>query len=372
MFNRSEVSIKIILIDLVFLCFMTSAFMIQRPEAILLSYVFSILYIFPLRLSISKKHFLIWCMVSLIFSIAALTKDFGFTPFFYLIGAPLLILAAKQLVSRPLNSVLIAFGLYYWVFATAVFLGILINWSSAEPLEGMIPGTSTNGIPSYLIVVQVAYSLIFFMSHKKLPILSSIATCVVAIFGLGRGSIIVGMLIFAFSILINAANSKLERKIAIYAITFALPVISLYLYINQENIFFVAQELIDGSKFGGGVLDGHRGLMIKDYLNKIDPWSFIVGTNYVDTSIEKLYGGNPHNSYIRAHSFYGLASLICIFFPIILVIGSKRLRLYKIVATTLIFFALLRATTEPIFFPSVLDFFYFFYFFIFFRFAKKK
>jgi hypothetical protein len=350
---------------------MTTAFMIQKPETIAMSYLVSMMYILS-RQQVSKKHFLIWSMVSLIFSLAALTKDFGFTPFFYVIGAPILILAARQLASRPLNSVLTALGLFYWIFATAVFFGILINSGNPAPLEGLIPGTSTNGIPSYLIVVQIAYSLLFFMSYKRLPILSAIATFVVAIYGLGRGSMIVGALIFSFSIFINFANSKLDRNVAIFiTIFFILPFILFYLDVNHDSFFFITQDLIDGSKFKGGVIDEHRVNMIADYLNKIDLWSFILGTDYTGTSIEKFYGGNPHNSYLRAHSFYGLAGLICIFIPIILVIGSSRLKVEKIITLILIFFALLRATTEPIFFPSVLDFFYIFYFFTFFRFATK-
>ncbi len=362
---------KIISLDVAFLSLVTIAFMFQKPETIALAYFFFAMYVFSSKIKIARAHFIIWAFTSSIFVIAALSKNFGFTPFFYLIGTPALILAADKFASRPLTLVVNTLGIYYWLFCIATFIGIFINRDSPEPLEGLIPGTSTNGIPSYLIVVQVAYSLIFFLKYERLPILSSITTFVVAVFGLGRGSMVVGALILLFSIFMNAILSKNNRRFIIFFGSIASLLSILYFYINSEEILSMTEELLSGSKFAGGVLDEHRGLMIKDYINKIDIWSFIFGTDYADTSIEKYYGGNPHNSYIRAHSFYGLGALICIVIPIILVLGSSRFNLDKIIAIILILFALLRATTEPIFFPSVLDFFYVFYFFAFFRFSKK-
>lgn len=369
--KNSSSSKGINLLDVAFLSLMTISFVFQKPETIALAYFFAAIYVFSSKIRIAKAYFIIWAFASLIFAMAALTKNFGLTPFFYLICSPVLILAAEKLTGRPLTLVFNAMGIYYWLFSIATFIGILINWESPEPLEGLIPGTSTNGIPSYLIVVQVAYSLIFFLRHERLPILSSITTCVVAIFGLGRGSIVVGGLILIFSIFMNAVLSKNNHRFILFFLGLVLLLLSLYFYINGDEILSMAQELLSRSKFAGGVFDEHRGLMIKDYMNKIDVWSFMFGSDYADTSIEMYYGGNPHNSYIRAHSFYGLAALICIFIPIILVINSRRFKVEKFVTTILIFFALLRATTEPIFFPSVLDFFYVFYFFAFFRFSKK-
>ena len=368
----SFTSVKIVSLDVAFLSLMTIAFMFQKSETIVLAYFFFAIYVFSSKIKIAKAHFIVWALVSTIFMIAALTKNFGFTPLFYLICAPALILAAVKFASRPLTLVLNALGIYYWLFCIAIFIGIFINRGSPEPLEGLIHGTSTNGIPSYLIVVQVAYSLIFFLKHERLPILSSITTFVVAVFGLGRGSIVVGGLILLFSIFMNAVLSKNNQRFFVYFGGLVSLLSFLYFYINSEEMLSMVQELLSRSKFSGGLLDEHRGLMIKDYINKIDTWSFIFGTDYSDTSIEKYYGGNPHNSYIRAHSFYGLGALICIIIPIILVLGSSRFHIDKIIAIILLFFALLRATTEPIFFPSALDFFYFFYFLAFFRFSKKR
>lgn len=147
-------------------------------------------------------------------------------------------------------------------------------------------------------------------------------------------------------------------------------------------VFFVASNIgeiidgielmIEGSKFSGGILDEHRGLIISDYINKIDGFRLIFGTDYENTSINDWYGGNPHNSFIRVHSFYGIFGLLFVFFPVIAILISRKNSVQKFVFMVFIILALLRAVSEPIFFPSTLDFFYFLIFFVFFRFSKNN
>jgi hypothetical protein len=72
------------------------------------------------------------------------------------------------------------------------------------------------------------------------------------------------------------------------------------------------------------------------------------------------------------HSFYGLVGLLSLFLPVFLVLFAGKNKLQKWIIMSFVLLALLRAVSEPIFFPSTLDFFYFLYFFIFFRFAKKS
>jgi len=363
--------VRNILFDTTFLLLLTASFALQTPDTIRFSYLIAFFYFCFSRIYIRKNYFFVWAITTSIFMMAALNKSFGFTPFFYLIGAPFLILAALKFSSRPLIQVLKALQLYYWIFITAIFFGIFTNWDSHEPLEGLIPGSSTNALPSYLIVIQIAYSLSFYLKNKRLPITSPIATLVIAIFGLGRGSMIVAVLILSFSILVNLLVSKSDRKILLYLAGIFSPLAAFYFYANSPNIFFIIEQFFDASKFSSGVLDEHRGYMIADYLNKIDIGTFIIGADYTGTSIDKYYGGNPHNSFIRMHSFYGILGLVLIFIPLYLIVASNKVNSSKIITFSLISFALLRATSEPIFFPSVLDFFYFLYLFIYFRFAAQ-
>jgi hypothetical protein len=132
------------------------------------------------------------------------------------------------------------------------------------------------------------------------------------------------------------------------------------------------EMIAEGSKFEQGVLDVHRGYMLSDYLDKLDALSLFIGTSYEGTSINLYYGGNPHNSYIRVHSFFGLFALFAVFAPLFLMLLSHKDRTQTIIIFLLVTVALIRATTEPILFPTPLDFFYIMYFVLYFRFARQK
>lgn len=364
-----------IIYDFTFLTLLLSAFIVQLPATIAASYFLSVIYItLGLRqVSIKETDLFSWGLAASACLLAALTFNHGGTPIFYLALSPFLYLSARYLAANSDGHVIACLRNLYWIFVLGIALGIGANWDDPEPLGAIFPWSSTNGIPSYLIVIQIAYSLAYYLKHNRLPVISSMATLVVAFFGLGRGSIIASALIFLISISVNLtiAKSLIDRIIAFRLLIVATPPLAIYVYNNFDEIFFAIDLLIEGSKFSGGVLDEHRGRIIADYLNKIDAWTLLFGMNYSGTSIVQYYGGNPHNSFIRMHSFYGLAGIIIIFIPVLVIALSNRVMAQKFIAVIFISISLLRATTEPIFFPSTLDFFYFLYFIIFFRFSKK-
>ena len=77
----------------------------------------------------------------------------------------------------------------------------IINMRFMEPFSGLIEGSSTNGIPSYLIVIQAVYSILYYCINRRLPIVSSFFTLAVALIGIGRGSIYISVLIVIISVL---------------------------------------------------------------------------------------------------------------------------------------------------------------------------
>ena len=122
----------------------------------------------------------------------------------------------------------------------------------------------------------------------------------------------------------------------------------------------------------GGVLDSRRGNMLAGYFGKLGVWLLLFGTDYSGTSINNIYGGNPHNSYIRIHSYYGFFGLLIVALsPLAIFLTNKKL-VSKCVVFVLITLVLVRAVTEPILFPTLLDFFYEFYFLFFLKYAPSR
>lgn len=365
-----------IIYDTCFLSALLLAFSIQQPATIVATYVLCAVYIMMAydQFTFSKDQIFIYAGITIPCLLAVLNYNHGLTSAFYLLALPLVIVAAKIFANKAHEHIILCLSNVYWLFVVALAVGLAMHWDDPEPLGAIFPGSSTNGLPSYLIVVQIAFSIAYYLKNNRLPLLSAIATLVVAVFGLGRGSMITAALILLFSLFINVsvAGSKTDKNVFLIAAGLMVLPLGFYSYNNYDELVSAVDLLIEGSKFSGGVLDEHRGRILMDYLNKIDVWSLIFGTDYSGTSIVQDYGGNPHNSFIRVHSFYGIAGLLYVALPLFVVAISGRRRVQKNIILILIIFALLRATTDPIFFPSTLDFFYFLYFFIFFNFAERK
>ena len=305
---------------------------------------------------------------------SASTLNHGLTPFFYIAASPLLFLLAFDFSRKSLQHVCTVLRNVLWLSLIGVAIAATLNWNDPEPLGAIFPWASTNGFPSYLIIVQITYSIAFYLKNGKLPLLSSSATFLIAMIGIGRASIAVAGAMLLFSILVNVASLHSPVKRLLVCIAGLVSALGIFFYANAHwaNLADAAQATETGSKLAGGLFDEHRAKQIADYIEKLDITSFFFGTSYDGTSIKDTYGGNPHNSYIRIHSFYGIFALLFAILPCFWLAFSRPTNSKKIVILILIGLALIRATTEPIFFPSILDFFYILYFLIYFENTRKQ
>jgi hypothetical protein len=342
-------------------------FAIQRPETLLGCYALSAFYVFFnwKLLSIKKSFFLMYLWFVLLCIPAVSLFNHSSTPLMYLILSPLLVLFASVYSTQGILAITKSLKYLFWTLVALTFIGVFSS-DSAEPLEGLIPGTSTNGIPSYIIVIYIAYAIASILSAKYVSTRGAIATLSIAIIGLGRGSIIIATLLLFFSFCFKAYTSKVRFAYK-FSLFFTLTFVFIsYIVYNITSLQLAAELVIESSKFANGVLDEHRARILADYMDKINWLQLLLGADYGGTSIVTHYGGNPHNSYIRVHSFYGIWGLISVFLPFTFIFLKKIKWQYKISILFLILCALARALTEPIFFPSMLDFFYILYFIMFF------
>jgi len=347
------------------------SFVSQKPEVIAITTFFLAFYaIFhgpPLRLS--HAELLKFICICALFLPVFINSHYGFSPFFYIISTLATFYVAKSVAANEPKVLLAAFRLIFTIAVAVIGLALYIYWGSAEPFEMLIEGSSGNGVPAYLIVIQIGLSLTNFLVNGRLPIASTVITGAVAFFGNGRGSLVIaGMIIFVsllFNLILMRSASR-SSQLRYFTLFFLLLI--LFAWNGQELIDFI----ISHTKLSVGLMDVNRIDILQSYIQKIDLWTLIVGADYEGTIIETIYNGNPHIAFIRTHVFFGLPlTLIVLLSPIAIFIGKKKLGA-KFVFGTFIAIALLRAISEPIFFPTLLDFFYFLYFFIFFRYAPAR
>ena len=363
-------------IDTAAIVLLLSLFIIQLPAAIASSYLIGLLFFaFSISSVKLKSKYVQAYVLLLIFCLpAATTFNHGLTPLFYLILSPSIAFFVIHFTENTLEHVVKVLRNVFWAYILFVAAVLFFHWDEPEPFGALFYWSSTNGIPAYLIILNIAYSIAYFLKYNRLPIIAATLTMIVALFGVGRGSIVSASVLLLLSMFVNLFVVKSKQDIALapkMALILLLPGLAL-IYNYADLIGSQYEMIVEGSKFEQGVLDVHRGYMLSDYLDKLDAVSLFIGTSYEGTSIHLYYGGNPHNSYIRVHSFFGLFALFAVFAPLFLMVLSHKDRTQTIVILLLVTVALLRATTEPILFPTPLDFFYIMYFVLFFRFARQK
>ena len=121
----------------------------------------------------------------------------------------------------------------------------------------------------------------------------------------------------------------------------------------------LTQYVLENTKVGNGLVDTNRLGIINAYLEKIDAITVWTGASYVGTTIADEYNGNPHNSFIRAHFVFGLPYLLLVLVLPAYLLHSKQPRSVKVYSACMWVVLLFRAFSEPIIFPTLLDFYYF-------------
>ena len=348
-----------------FLATVLLAFVSQIPAVIVAGSALCGLYAWVGR-SPSPPHWgaaALFALACLLFFPAFVNLHHGLSPIFYFFATVAAFFAAQAVSRKPLRVVLRAYRWIYWASVVAIAAILYTYWGFPEPFGMVIEGSSTNGIPAYLIVLQIGLSLCTYAATARLPVLTPFITGAVAFYGNGRGSLVVAGLIIAVTFVLNlmpsgGRPSRLSWRL-FFVLAAAAAGVALALY-GDEFLELVTRY----TKLSVGLVDTNRLEIWDHYAARINPYTFFMGADYAGTVIDYQYRGNPHIAYIRTHSFFGLAvTLLAMLSPLLVLFVRKTLSA-KLVFFSLIGLAALRATSEPIFFPTLLDLFYFSYFFI--------
>lgn len=283
----------------------------------------------------------------------------GLVPVFYFFSTVAAFFAAMT-ASRLHPLVLLkAFLWMYWASVATIAWALYTYWNHPEPFGMILEGVSTNGIPLYLILLQINLSLTAYLAHRRLPVVSTIFTFATAFFGIGRGSLVVAALIIAFTLIFNVFTSEREKQ---HGRKIPTLLIFLVVVIGVLRGEYLLELVTNHTKLSVGLVDANRLKILSQYIDKVDAFTLLFGADYTGTVIESLHNGNPHISYIRTHSFYGLPlTVLAILSPGLVLLAAKAFK-PKLVFFVFISLAALRAITEPIFFPTLMDFFYFLWF----------
>lgn len=351
-----------VLHDIIFLSLYIYLYILQLPITIILSYLIATFYVlvFHKCFKISKLLFQICSIVVVLFLLPVINFNHGITPLFHLIFLPVLILIATNFSKKSLAELFQTFRAFQYQNIFFVLAGLIYHYDDIDPIGSIIPWVSRNGITSVLIVCQIAFTFVTYLYTKKFPLLSLFLVVVISFYGSGRGSIIVSVLLLLFGAILNVFHSK-SYKLKIFTLIFTSGLI-FFLNSNSETIILLEniEEGINKTQFGQGYTDEARIGMMDEYVSKLDFYNFFMGASYKDTSIERYFASNPHNSFIRLHSYYGIFGIAALLMVITSILIANKDISVKFTLLILLLLLLFRSYTEPILFPSALDLFFLF------------
>lgn len=346
------------------------SFVFQKPETFFLGALAAGVYAVEFaRLSRIRTGAIVGVVLPFVLGIPAIiSMNHGISPVLYLCSSIAVFFAAKRFCEHSPEELLACFRVVFGVSIISIGIVLFVYFDHSEPFGEVIPGSSTNGIPSYLIVLQAVLSLSTFIARGRLPLVSPTFTLIVAFFGLGRGSLIVSALILFVSIVWNFLFGKvstLQRFLVFMLVLVCL----IYISVNFELFL---DGFVNKTKLSEGLDDPYRMEILYQYVDRIDSWSLIAGADYAGTVVASQYDGNPHIAFIRTHAYFGIVGLLVVVLSPVLIMASDKSWRNKILFLVFIGLIFMRALSEPILFPTLLDFFYFCLFFMFFKHTSSR
>lgn len=254
------------------------------------------------------------------------------------------IMVGYYLVARSL--VLLSISFYFCVFMfwiVALPALYYIFRGDAFLLRGFFYTSSENIVSSWLILSSSAM-LSCKLEKRNWLVLFSVITCFFVSFALfTRSSIVVSFILFVFSIWVYFG--RLNFLLVMFFIFCSL-------LVGHEAIFVVVENLLEKTKFFSSGVSSPRWGMWREYVNRVDGLSLLIGVDLKSIPIISEFSGNPHSSLIRFHSFFGILPIVFFSFVAFL-LYSKQYYYYYFLAAII----LLRAFTDVILFGLFYDVF---------------
>jgi hypothetical protein len=253
---------------------------------------------------------MLYCVATVIPLVLALMDGRVSVLYYWILGLNTL-LAVKCMVKISMPSqVVIARSLITICFLVG---GLVASGDRADIDSVSFLGGSSNLLSAALIAVVCWYCFVRLHSGHKEPILVPLSLFVFAIYLGGRSGIVISIGILLTSILFRASRSK----ISLITISLILPLIAWFFL---ADVFW---DLVAGTRLRHGFEDDIRTEMIQEYIHSIGPISFLIGGEFDPSGIIASYGGNPHNSIIRAHYMFGVVPIAL--FVLFLLISVARI-----------------------------------------------
>ncbi|RMJ03922.1 hypothetical protein DOQ08_01242 [Marinobacter litoralis] len=325
---------------LIYLCFCFAAFFFGSSMFRLLSGLTGSFFVFYFLLVYRVRVWVPVATALMMLGIAVLKVDSSFqASLFFVLSLFSSVCLAILIRDYGLGRVLITVPLLLY----SLFLLYLFSVLEFGPNEfnSVFDGYSRNGVGAVLLAFSMGY--VWYCYEKDLkPSLFLGALVLFLMFPLyGRANIIGGAVLFGLMLYLNFGFV-------------GLLFLGLLLSVGSVLGFdYISGYLSVNTNFSSG-LESLRSEMLRGYAEQTNLGSFFLGTKL--SAVESIvdHGGNAHNAFLRAHSYFGLMSfcVILAFAAAVALMLSNGQFVLAIISLVLI----ARASLDIIYLGNIFDF----------------
>lgn len=217
--------------------------------------------------------------------------------------------------------------------------------------------TSRNTISMFIIFCTVLVILVKLKNNKKVSSIYVILNLVICVWAVGRNGIISSVMLllgYYISYFLRHKVKLIHTVIILLGITIIVLsslIFADYFHNISEQILLSLDHLMNSR-----LHDSARESMISTYIDTMfnDFYSFIFGVKLIDIPLFVKFKGNPHNSYLRLHSKYGILgfTLVIIF---MVKAAIKALQRKKYLVLTCMVVVAMRIFTDVYAFTGIFD-----------------
>lgn len=205
---------------------------------------------------------------------------------------------ALYFVGNARGSSLVSF--IYVIFLFLTIYNIVFNDYGPLEFDSFFSGVGRNGYSALLFSFLVGYCVERVLNEKPVSIILVALGFFVMIPLYGRSSIIAAGIVLLGSILKGAGRFGY----------FCLIIFIVVIFWGGDQISNYS-NIMDATNFRSGT-DSERWDVFSEWVVSLDVANILIGADLTKLSTVVALDGNPHNSFIRLHSFFGISLIILI------------------------------------------------------------
>jgi len=195
---------------------------------------------------------------------------------------------------------------------------MLRKGATPDDFNHYFPGNSRNTVSEIQFFCQILYSCCFLKKHGRLPILSAVITFAISILTFGRSGILLSGILLCYTIFSNILSVKSSQL----KILLMIAIIFLILILLKNYYIDIINYLVLNTNFNSG-LETSRLAIYKSYIGNLNFSDIIIGEDFRKSELILEYNSNPHNSFIRGHSYFGITYIIWLIYLIDILIKNN-------------------------------------------------